>query len=54
LIRRGYLTPTPGRSLIRAWVRDWMMLSGLVRRELCICGLVEGFCRWGIKLSKID
>jgi hypothetical protein len=27
-------TPTPGSSLIRAWVSDWIMLSGFVRYEL--------------------
>ena len=27
---RCELTLTPGRSLMSAWVRDWMMLSGFV------------------------
>ena len=27
-------TPTPGRTLIKAWVRDWMMLLGFVRYDV--------------------
>jgi hypothetical protein len=30
----GKRTPTPGSSLIKAWVSDWIMLSGFVRYEL--------------------
>ena len=26
--------PTPGRTLIKAWVRDWQMLLGFVRYEV--------------------
>jgi hypothetical protein len=30
----GALTPTPGRSLTKACVKDWTMLSGFVRSDL--------------------